>query len=281
MKKSKLAQLKKSANVSKLAKMKEQQQTIPEAKPAGLTVEGLAMVKDLRKEIESIKSYTMQQNVLIKELTAQQAKLYEVVFNNGNDEIIALLKQINLKQSVSVPAKEITANALIDAGEEMHDKANNENLFQHFKKYFSGNVTEENFNKAMKADFTSIETLTESLKVIEKKNQDEGKGFLCARKSKKQFIAALWQTINDIEKPNSKNVDSSASPVFDSKYFAKALEIDEDTVKELFDIVDNTPEFTDEFENDLLEAMLEENADLPEQGYEEFIEFVQNYIAGQ
>jgi hypothetical protein len=274
---SKLQEMKKNANTVKASKLQQMkaEKTIKEQpeKKAGLTIEGLAMVKDLRKEIDSIKSYTLETNNLIKEQAKIIAELKAMVFNNGNDEIIELLKKINVKQAATVKPETVKPETVNT------DKKTASGSYDQFKKYFSGNCSEDSFNMAMKADFTTIETLKESLKAIEKQNQDNGNGFLCARKSKKPFIAALWQIHTDSDKPNSgKTIDKSDSPVFDSSYFSDLLEIDNQVIVDLFDIAKTQDSFSESFEEDLIDVIFEENEEVNEEAYEEFITFLKTVI---
>ncbi|MDT8413685.1 MAG: hypothetical protein RQ875_14575 [Vicingaceae bacterium] len=276
---SKLAQLKakKQANQVKL-----ETATKPAIKHE-MTLQGLAEVKALKQEIDAIKSLILATNEMIKHQGKQIEKLYQISFNNNNDQIISLLTSITelLKNKTPETKQETpeTKQTIIQP-ETKQENNQPDNTYEIFRKYFPGNVSEDNFNLAFrKADFSNIESMEESLKVIEKQNQNEGKGFLCARKSKKSFISAMWQTYNDCKggKTETRVIDKSNSPVFSLKGFSKSLGIKMETVNEILEYIDSLDCFGDDEENEIYGIILEENPELEdEESIEEFIEFCRN-----
>jgi hypothetical protein len=271
---SKLEKMKqaKQAKQAKEQSLQIEKQTV---KP-GLTIQGLAEVSSLKKEIESLRAYVLETNQAIKAQSEKLEKLYQVSFNNGNDEIVKLLKALLEKMPIAQTKQPIEsiktekASKGIQESKEVPEKA-----FSIFQKYFSGNVTEENFNKAMQANFDSFETMENSLKVIEKTNQDNGKGFLCARKSKKAFNQAIWQVNHDLQGKAVKTEKKAASPTIDFKYFSKGLEIEQDTIKDIYNLFEELDLDTEENETDFIDCILEENEEADIDLIEEFKVFIQ------
>jgi len=264
----------KLAAAKKLAQEKKQSINI-QTKPA-LSLEGFAAVKEVKQSLDAIISRLMVIEAQLTENNAKLEKLHSITFNNNNDQIITLLKNL---VDLNVKTKQVESVKPTEQKKEEETTNNNlpGNAFKQFQKYFSGNVTEENFNLAFKGcDFSTIETMETTLKAVEKKNQDNGKGFICARKSKKQFVSALWQTYIDTKgKTETAKGEKGKgnSPVFSVSTFAKNLGIEKSTIKDILEMVDGYDCFGDAEENEILDIILEENEDVDDNAYSEFIEF--------
>ena len=258
-----------------LAKAQESKKQVESVKPS-LSLEGFTLAKDLRNSIDGINSRLMVIESQNKSIIEKQEKLYTFLFNgeSNNKELFTLLSEIKtvLQERKTENKKEELKTAKEEKKGET-ETTNNEttgNIIERFKKHFSGNFQEKDFEKFYSnCDFSSVETMEESFKVWNR----ESSNLMCARKSNKNFLASLWEVRPTKETTKGNKSDKIQSPVKSLKTFSDSLGIPIKTISEILEIVEAMDCFGDNEENEVYEMLLEENEEVNTESALEFIEF--------
>jgi hypothetical protein len=234
----------------------------------GMTLEGISAVKELKEMIQGMQK-------TLSNLTEKTEKLYEVSFNNNNDQVISLLTELVklTKEKPAVNVQEVKKNTATREETNESNAGETGDAYDVFSKHFPGTADKDSFNDFYQsADFSNMESLEESFKTYNRKSEK----LLCARRSNKAYLSAIWETSNKLAKGNvTSKSEKSNSPVHNVKYFSDSLGFDESTIKQLIEMQKQNDCFADEEEQDLLNLLLENGLDKnKEKEFDEFTDFI-------
>ena len=171
---------------------------------------------------------------LSKKLQATQEQLHSlhaIMMQDNNGILIAKLDNIEKSLNSKIETIKTASNK-----PESDETPSNATALQLMQKYFSGTLSnEEGFNKFIaSADFSTPETLEKAFAEFNR----NASALLCARRSNKAYLAAIWQVKQDMATGNNKNkAIPKTTPVKNFEFWSKKLGCSVEDIKAFADIL--------------------------------------------
>ena len=246
-----------------------------------MSSEGLIVARELTQQVQVIKAEVSASNQTVLDNFAKVlAKIDAIaVRQDAMQKLLAGLQAAQTPSATVSTNKSIDKTAAINSGSLINSFAS-----LYTGKLAGGNLGDEKYQDAFDIlasagsksnDYKSFESAISSIWTEYRESENV---FLYAAKNKQKVIQALWQAMQDTESDTTPKRDNGAatSPVYSLDYFAKSLQIDKKHLQTLINDIEELDCFGDAEEEEIVNFLIEHDAQAPDSALDTFIEFVRD-----